>query len=176
MLENFEDFTVVDPNAPVDDNDVSEVLTGPVELGPGPDGEEPAFEVTFDGEEPANVLTFEVTLENVDEVTVTMKDEYGQPVFETTVPVEDSPSTVTLELPEEGVPDVRSVEVVLSPADENAPVVASNLESECCYEEVITEAGAAAAPGEAGTTPAGFVAPGATTPAGVAPGTTGMYS
>lgn len=80
-MVGFDDFVVVDPNAPVDDNDLTDVLSGPVTIPPGENGEEPSLQVTFAGDEPASVITFEVTVDKVEEVTVTLEDENGDPLY-----------------------------------------------------------------------------------------------
>lgn len=82
-MVGFDDFVVVDPKAPVDDNDLTDVLSGPVTIPPGEDGEKPSLQVSFPGDEPASVVTFEITpVDNVEEVTVTLEDENGEPLYE----------------------------------------------------------------------------------------------
>lgn len=81
-MVDFEDFNVIDVNAPADKQDVADILKGsPVTLSPGEGDEKPTLEVTLDGEEPAVVLTFEVTAENAELVTVTLLDEDDQPLL-----------------------------------------------------------------------------------------------
>lgn len=81
-MVDFNDYKVVDVNAPTDANDVSDVLKGtPVTLSPTEPGEEPTLEITLTGEEPATVLTLDVTAENTVQVTVTLLDESEQPLL-----------------------------------------------------------------------------------------------